>query len=555
MVKTSSKNVFCHRSCSIYENLVNVCGEKFNCCFPFLRKVDALLWSTTTKTMPFIKTQKHHLLRTSDPAQILPLKRCFRLLVFLFLSSWLFFWLYNHDPWEDLLASEDDAAQHSLPPLYENYHNYERQLPQHNLSLPFPEGRDAKFFWVSNHVTASGWGNAMQELLLNALLSYETNRAFVFDNYTWEREGPEFAEYNGKLIPARIPLSAIISGPIIGSAFGPGDPTPRAVHKEYYKKACPNPTILDSDAVVSGQVRYDNSVPASRVFDMWVDKLNSINDPCVEIKLDSPQLFEIWLFGSTRILSMWPRLSKSPILRDFSWSPLVLESFARNAHLFGATTKSFRFLPSYLRPSSSPPTLKELHNVEPILPATKIDPIPGLLVLHIRRGDFANHCRHLANWSSDWNGFNKFATLPDKFHIPHEEGNGQATEASVQMYLQRCFPTVEQITERARQVLAELKKTYGGTKELKRVYIMTNGDKAWLSDLRKALMGIKAWDSVTSSRDLRLSWEAKPIAQAVDMLVGQRAEVFIGNGFSSLTSNTVMFRMLRELAPEDTRFL
>lgn len=35
---------------------------------------------------------------------------------------------------------------------------------------------------------------------------------FVFDNYTWARDGPEHVEYNGKLIPARIPLSAIISG-------------------------------------------------------------------------------------------------------------------------------------------------------------------------------------------------------------------------------------------------------------------------------------------------------------------------------------------------------
>lgn len=217
-----------------------------------------------------------------------------------------------------------------------------------------------------------------------------------------------------------------------------------------------------------------------------------------------------------------------------------MESFARNAHLFGATPKSFQFLPSYLRPSPSSPTLKELHNVEPILPAAKIDPIPGLLVLHIRRGDFVDHCRHLANWSSDWNGFNKFATLPDKFRTPHDGGNGQTTEANVQYYLQRCFPTIEQIVERVRQVLVDQKKIYGRTKELKRVYIMTNGDKAWLSDLKEALMGIKKWDSVTSSRDLQLSWEAKPVAQAMDMLVGQRAQVFIGNGVSHFLSVAVL---------------
>jgi|SRR5882762_9960533 hypothetical protein len=41
------------------------------------------------------------------------------------------------------------------PPLYEKYHKYEANLPQHNLDLPYPEGRDAKFFWASNHVTGA----------------------------------------------------------------------------------------------------------------------------------------------------------------------------------------------------------------------------------------------------------------------------------------------------------------------------------------------------------------------------------------------------------------
>lgn len=119
-------------------------------------------------TMPPVKSSRH-LLRTSDPPQILPLKvsdtrpastsrilrrRC-RLLVILFLSSLALLWFYSHSrhTGEDLPASEEIPADHSLPPLYEAYHDYERHLPQHNLSLPFPEGRDAKFFWAPNHVT------------------------------------------------------------------------------------------------------------------------------------------------------------------------------------------------------------------------------------------------------------------------------------------------------------------------------------------------------------------------------------------------------------------
>ncbi|KIK92982.1 hypothetical protein PAXRUDRAFT_34289 [Paxillus rubicundulus Ve08.2h10] len=512
--------------------------------------------------MPAFKGHRQ-LLRPSD-GQALPinlgdtraspapwLRRRFRLLAVLFVSCWALFWFYNQQ--NILSPTQDNLTDHSLPPLYEAYHDFERHLPQHNLSLPFPEGRDAKFFWPANHVTASGWGNAMQELIVNALLAHDSNRAFVFDNFTWQRNGSEYAEYNGKLIPSRIPLSAIISGPIIGSSFDPGDSTPRAVSREYFKKVCPNPTVIDS-LTVNEHLRLNPDVPASTIFDKWLELLNSINDPCVEIEESSFQIFEIWLFGSNRILSMWPRLSKSPMLLNFSWSPLVLQTFSQNAELFGATSASFRFLPSFLRPSPARLTVAGLHNVDPILPAEKTDPIPGLFVLHVRRGDFADHCSHLARWAADWNGFNKFAALPDKFHIPVDGGGGKSTEENMQMYHQRCFPTIEQIVEKVRDVLADQKRLYGNTKELKRIYIMTNGGVAWLKRLEKALMEVREWDAVSTSRDLDLGWEAKHVAQSVDMLVGQRAQVFIGNGFSSLTSNVVMFRMLRELPPEDTRF-
>ncbi|KAJ7140126.1 hypothetical protein C8R46DRAFT_1135889 [Mycena filopes] len=42
---------------------------------------------------------------------------------------------------------------------------------------------------------------------------------------------------------------------------------------------------------------------------------------------------------------------------------------------------------------------------------------------------------------------------------------------------------------------------------------------------------------------------------AVDMRIGEGAEVFVWNGFSSLTSNIVMLRLARGLEPETTRFL
>jgi hypothetical protein len=71
----------------------------------------------------------------------------------------------------------------------------------------------------------------MQEMLFNAHLAYLSNRMYVlrdcaaevttqtffffryvFENYTWERTSGDFSSFNGKPIPARVPLTALLSG-------------------------------------------------------------------------------------------------------------------------------------------------------------------------------------------------------------------------------------------------------------------------------------------------------------------------------------------------------
>lgn len=58
-----------------------------------------------------------------------------------------------------LLEFDDDSWtpsnlpwQERLPPLYRKYRLRELALPQHNLDLPYPEGRDGKYLWMSEHV-------------------------------------------------------------------------------------------------------------------------------------------------------------------------------------------------------------------------------------------------------------------------------------------------------------------------------------------------------------------------------------------------------------------
>ena len=211
------------------------------------------------------------------------------------------------------------------------------------------------------------------------------------------------------------------------------------------------------------------------------------------------------MFGTERILPLWPSLIRSPVLTQFAWSPLVEEGVQKNMHFL---------LPP--RNTPIPPNF-------PLLPANdQYAPIPGLLALHIRRGDYAEHCRGFITYGSTWMGFNTFPSFQDRFPPSSEEWAGLNATA---LYFKHCFPTIEQIVEK----VMDVKKTSIG-KDLRNVYILTNGAREWVAELKDALRQAAKWDKVTSSRDILLNKEQKYIAQAIDMMIAHKAQVFIGNG-------------------------
>lgn len=79
---------------------------------------------------------------------------------------------------------------------------------------------------------------------------------------------------------------------------------------------------------------------------------------------------------------------------------------------------------------------------------------------------------------------------------------------------------------------------------------MTNGNRELLQELKQALIDDAerskisgetngwefewTWEGVSTSRDLDLGWEEKPVGQALDMYIAQRSELFVGNGVSCL---------------------
>jgi hypothetical protein len=71
------------------------------------------------------------------------------------------------------------------------------------------------------------------------------------------------------------------------------------------------------------------------------------------------------LVGSDRLESIWEDYSKSPVLTYFDWSPIVHSGVIRNIHLL---------VSDYSRIRGSK--------------LIKAPTIPGLVTMHIRRGDY-----------------------------------------------------------------------------------------------------------------------------------------------------------------------
>lgn len=244
-------------------------------------------------------------------------------------------------------------------------------------------------------------------------------------------------------------------------------------------------------------------------------------------------------FGGPRILSLFEPLAASPILGNFSWSPLVQSAIARNFAL--------------IQPRSAKDILASDPN-KAIL--------DGLVAVHLRRGDFVRHCPNLAKWGADYMGINQHPSLVDRFDSRLLLDDPVAREA---YYLEHCFPTTAQLIAR----LHEIRAQHPG---LRRVYLLSNEASSVLNELKHALEE-DGWLDLVSTTDMQLDAEQYYVSMAVDMAIAERAEVFVGNGvrpspplffdhsfiphlqFSSLSSNVVMLRLAKGMDPSSNRFL
>ena len=227
------------------------------------------------------------------------------------------------------------------------------------------------------------------------------------------------------------------------------------------------------------------------------------------------------------LASIWPDLISTPLLTRFAWSSLIELAFDMNRDLF---------LPSSLLADT--PYLSSLpYDTSTSTNAARYPPIPGLMAIHVRKGDYASHCGLLATIGDPFVSVNNFPALPDAFLPPgvpgpvmpngKVAGNWHASAAQRTYYRERCYPSIPEIVAKVMEVRAS-----DAGKGIRRLHIMTNGKPAYIANLKRALWDAMEWDAISSSRDLVLNWEQKFVAQAVDVLVAQRAQVLIGNGVS-----------------------
>ncbi|KDR71316.1 hypothetical protein GALMADRAFT_75159 [Galerina marginata CBS 339.88] len=426
----------------------------------------------------------------------------------------------------------------NYPPSYTALKKKEQGLPQHDLSLPFPEGRNGRYVKFTSEIQQLGWNNVLNERLMDTFLAYKSNRAYVFSDYIWKDDYYPWPQEKAITWPPFTPLSALIAGPTVGGSWGPNDSAPRSVTEKWYEVVCPpeKRRIINTRDVKPGLGDATGAV----VFATWQKILLEAPEPCIEIQPsigegDSyPQVFDLWVWGSWKVLSLWEAFSKSPVSQLLGTSATVERAVQSNKGIFAIPVSQ----------------TANAHEVD------EVDPFSHMLAIHLRRGDFNQACQSLSDWNATFYSWNLLEFLPDKFTPPPGGSFGKNTPENEALYMKHCLPSDDEILQKIRDSRSDYLDAVNGQgrkETLDILYILTNDDSDWLKGVQKNML-TEGWKVVVTSRDLVLDREGKDVAMAVDMEIARKASVFIGNGWSSFTSNILHRRLVDGKIPMSNRF-
>ncbi|KAF7327217.1 hypothetical protein MKEN_00298800 [Mycena kentingensis (nom. inval.)] len=460
--------------------------------------------------------------------RLFTLRRCFALLATFVAVSFL-------------LSAFPEAPKRLLGiragPLYLLLRLKMRRLPQHNLSLPFPEGKTGRYVRFRVESNFIGWNNCLNERLMNAHLAYATNRAYTFSDYWWPTEHYPFKPWPEGGV--HTPSPSLLGGPVVGGSWGSTPPAdldapyphpPRAILWEWFDVVCPPETRRN---FTTGDVKPTTPGGADAsglaTFQHWRKLLLDAPERCVEISAGPsggtwPQIFGLELFGGQRVLDLWDEFSRSPVSTTLRPSPLVHRAVEANlASGVLSGKKKTRFWGT----------------------AETDDPFPRMLAFHLRRGDYIQHCQNLLDYGAGYYGWAQLPFLPDVVNQRLEK----ATEREARMAM--CLPDVAGMVRRIEEVSRDWQSAEK-TRKLEIIYLLTNESGPFLGQVVEAL-GRAGRPVVVTTRNLHLTNEQFEVSMAVDMEIAKRAAVFVGNGWSSFTSNVIHQRLVAGHEPASIR--
>ncbi|KAG6825435.1 hypothetical protein H0H92_003701, partial [Tricholoma furcatifolium] len=168
------------------------------------------------------------------------------------------------------------------------------------------------------------------------------------------------------------------------------------------------------------------------------------------------------------------------------------------------------------------------------------------IALHFRRGDFEDHCQSLAEQHT---GFTTWATLPALESSIYPPALEVSNHTSV---VEHCYPSLDRIVEiidslvRDKPHLRTLHVLHDGAWDHPLVYAQHYRLEALLTNAARAAKA--GWAGgpmkrVTHSGQLPVGWGEADWAVMVDVELARRAELFVGNGYSSLSTQVVALRL------------
>ncbi|KAF8590672.1 hypothetical protein K439DRAFT_1329053 [Ramaria rubella] len=428
------------------------------------------------------------------------------------------------------------------PFTFDRIRDYEQRLPQHNTSLQSPEGVNGRTLTFSNEVWGLGLNNQLNNRLVLSHLAYLSNRSYVFHDIMFGDEWEDGIWY---------PLNTFISGPTAGGPFPlSAASSPRAISVDYWRQICPKErrNVLEVDAI-NKELDSLGQVDGALLLERWAEKLRAIPDTCVEISYMSEHIIDFHFFGSRKSLSLLLSLLDSPMISHFRWSDVVLHAVAHNIPLIAHNHSAYVTLSTHVSSLASNGFATDVSQTA-VSSARITQELSNVLAIHIRRGDYLSHCKHMASYGSGYNSWNLLPSLPDAYNPPIETKEGNDLDE----FMRHCWPSVDDVVQRVREVKRDYEEQ--GRENLRAIYVLTNGKQPWIGDLKESLLTSgMGWEHVTSSRDLKLNSEPEKLAsQAVDMEIARRAALFVGNGFSTMTANILMLRLANGAPAQTTRF-